>query len=197
MTTLPASGSEPRSAADSAHPRSEAFERLHPGVRRWIWQRGWRELRDAQEAATAPILAGDVDVLIDAATASGKTEAAFLPICSVLADAPADERGIGAVYISPLKALINDQWSRLEELCELLEIPVHRWHGDVTAARKQRVLNDPRGVLLITPESLEALFALRGTKIRGLFGSLRYVVIDELHLLVGSRIQLSPVLGPV
>jgi ATP-dependent helicase Lhr and Lhr-like helicase len=187
MTTLPVSGSEPHSAADTDRPRSEAFERLHPDVRRWIWQRGWRELRDAQEAAITPILAGDVDVLISAATASGKTEAAFLPICSVLTGIPAAGPGIGVVYVSPLKALINDQWSRLEELCELLEIPVHRWHGDVAGARKQRVLNDPRGVLLITPESLEALFALRGTKIRGLFGTLRYVVIDELHSFIGTE----------
>lgn len=186
MTTSPASGSEPPST-ETRRSRSTAFEQLHPDIRRWIWQQRWRELRDAQEAAVAPVLAGDVDVLISAATASGKTEAAFLPICSTLAGTPAVEPGIRAVYVSPLKALINDQHGRLGELCDLLDIPVHRWHGDVAAPRKQRVLNDPGGILLITPESLEALFVLRGTKIRGLFGPLQYVVIDELHSFIGTE----------
>src|SRR4051794_24412463 len=111
MTTSQASGSEPRAGS-----RSTAFDRLHPDVRRWIWQRGWHELHPAQEAAVDPVLAGE-DVLISAATASGKTEAAFLPICSTLATDPASEPGVRAVYISPLKALINDQYGRLEELC--------------------------------------------------------------------------------
>ncbi|MDN3351453.1 DEAD/DEAH box helicase [Actinomadura sp. DC4] len=177
MTTSQVSGSEPASAA---------FGRLHPDVRRWIWQRGWRELHPAQEAAVEPVLAGE-DVLISAATASGKTEAAFLPICSGLAATPADGPGIQAVYIGPLKALINDQQGRLDSLCELLGIPVHPWHGDVAAAAKQRVLKRPGGILLITPESLEALFVVRATKIFGLFGALRHVVVDELHSFIGTE----------
>jgi len=88
MTTSPVSGSDP----------SRAFDRLHPGVQRWIWEQGWRDLRDAQEAAVAPLSAGDSDVLISAATASGKTEAAFLPICSVLASA-GPSPGISALYV--------------------------------------------------------------------------------------------------
>lgn len=189
MTTSPASGSEPVApgSEDPNSGRSTAFERLHPDVRRWIWQRGWRELRDAQETAIPAILAGDTDVIISAATASGKTEAAFLPICSNLVNTRAGEPGIRAVYVSPLKALINDQYDRLDELCELLNIPVHRWHGDVAGSSKRRVLDDPTGVLLITPESLEALFVLRGTRIRGLFGALRYVVIDEMHSFIGTE----------
>lgn len=175
MTTSPASGSE-----------SGAFDLLHVEVRRWIWQQNWRELRDAQEAAVAPILAGDTDVIISAATASGKTEAAFLPICSALVTERAPEgSGISALYISPLKALINDQYRRLEELCEHLDLPVHRWHGDVPASRKRRVLDRPDGILLITPESLEALFVTRGTKVASLFRGLRYVVVDELHSFLG------------
>jgi ATP-dependent Lhr-like helicase len=189
MMTSPASGSEP-SAQEDARPsgsRSTAFDKLHPDIQRWIWQRRWRELRDAQEAAVAPILDGDTDVIISAATASGKTEAAFLPICSSLATAPTTDQGIRAVYISPLKALINDQYNRLDDLCDLLHIPVHRWHGDVAGSRKHRVLNEPDGILLITPESLEALFVLRGTQIGRLFGTLRYVVIDELHSFIGAE----------
>ena len=50
---------------------------------------------------------------------------------------------------------------------ERLEVPVHRWHGDVSSSHKRQVLSDPAGILLITPESLEALFVLRGTAIAG------------------------------
>ncbi|MCW2882128.1 MAG: hypothetical protein JWQ95_6228 [Sphaerisporangium sp.] len=174
MTTSPPSG-------------SEAFERLHPKVQRWIWQQDWPELRPAQEAAVAPVLAGDTDVIIAAATASGKTEAAFLPICSALLDEPPATAGFTAIYISPLKALINDQYGRLDELCEHLEIPVARWHGDVGAHLKSKLIDRPGGILLITPESLEALFVMRGWKMRDLSGALRYVVIDELHSFIGTE----------
>ncbi len=161
-----------------------SFQALHPKVQRWIWQQGWTELRDAQEAACQPILEGRRDVLLAAATASGKTEAAFLPICSALAGQSATS--VQALYLSPLKALINDQFLRLELLCQDLEIPVHRWHGDVPEAQKRRVLQQPAGLLLITPEALEALFVLRGTQLPGLFGGLRYCVVDELHSFLGS-----------
>ncbi|MBC6457067.1 DEAD/DEAH box helicase [Actinomadura sp. HBU206391] len=118
--------------------------------------------------------------------ATRKTEAAFLPICSALADAEATN-GFGAVYIGPLKALINDQFGRLEELCEQLEIPVHRWHGDVDASRKARLVRQPSGILLITPESLEALFVNRGTRMPTMFRGVRHIVIDELHSFIGTE----------
>lgn len=102
----------------------------------------------------------DQDVIIAAATAAGKTEAAFLPILTNLLQ---DIETPGAVlYISPLKALINDQWDRLARLCDELELPVIAWHGDISASRKHRFLKSPEGILLITPESLEALFVNRG-----------------------------------
>ncbi|WP_244181020.1 DEAD/DEAH box helicase [Amycolatopsis pretoriensis] len=150
-----------------------------------MWQQGWSELRDVQDAAIPAILSGDTDVLIGAATAAGKTEAAFLPICSKLADHSGP--GIQALYVGPLKALINDQFRRTEELCEALEIRTHRWHGDVAGTRKQALLRDPSGILLITPESLEAMFVLRGTQIARLFAALQYVVVDELHSFLGTE----------
>ncbi|RMR24870.1 DEAD/DEAH box helicase [Pseudomonas amygdali pv. ulmi] len=150
-----------------------------------MWSQGWTSLRDAQEWAIPALIDADRDVIIAASTAAGKTEAAFLPILTHLlnnTDAP------GAVlYISPLKALINDQWDRLTRLCEHLEIPVVGWHGDVSASRKHRFLKSPSGVLLITPESLEALFVNRGSALAGLFQPLRYIVIDELHAFIGSE----------
>jgi ATP-dependent helicase Lhr and Lhr-like helicase len=173
------------SGSDEAAQPSSAFSQLHEGVRRWIYDRGWRELRDLQELAIPPILAGAEDVILSAATASGKTEAAFFPICSRIAGET--RQGICALYVGPLKALINDQWRRLDDLCERLEIPVNRWHGDVASNKKRAFLDDPRGVLLITPESLEALFVIHGPRIGRMFGALSYVVVDELHAFIGAE----------
>lgn len=157
-------------------------------MQRWVYEQGWTSLHDAQERAIAPVLAGDRDVIIAAATAAGKTEAAFLPICSSIAataDAPT-AGGVEVLYVSPLKALINDQYDRLDLICERAGVPVHRWHGDVASSAKHKVLRDPRGVLLITPESLEALFVRRGSEVRRVLESLRYVVVDELHAFIGT-----------
>jgi ATP-dependent Lhr-like helicase len=181
MTTWPPSNSE----NEPRNQTSVGFDRLHHHIQRWVWDQGWTELRDIQERAISPILDGGRDVIIAAATAGGKTEAAFLPICSRVVEQP---RGsVRALYISPLKALINDQFDRLDRLCERLEIPVHRWHGDVSSSHKRQVLADPAGILLITPESLEALFVLRGTAIAKLFANLDFVVVDELHSFIGTE----------
>ena len=133
-----------------------------------------------------PVLVdADQDVIIAAATAAGKTEAAFLPILTNLLNRN-DPPG-SVLYISPLKALINDQWGRLSQLCEQLEVPVVAWHGDISSSRKHRFLKSSEGVLLITPESLEALFVNRGSSLGGVFQNLRYIVVDELHAFIGSE----------
>jgi ATP-dependent Lhr-like helicase len=164
---------------------SSSFELLDERIRRWIWAAGWSELRDAQELAIPAILAGDHDVIVAAATAAGKTEAAMLPILTNLLRAN-DTLGL-AIYISPLKALINDQFGRLEPLCESLEIPVWPWHGDISSSSKAKFLRRPSGVLLITPESLEAFLCNRGFSAPKLFSNLRYLIIDELHAFIGSE----------
>jgi ATP-dependent Lhr-like helicase len=181
MTTWPPSGSE----TDPGGHASAGFRRLHEQVQRWVWDQGWTDLRDIQERAIDPVLSGGRDVIIAAATAGGKTEAAFLPICSRVVEQSTGS--VRALYVSPLKALINDQFDRLDRLCERLEIPVHRWHGDVSSSHKRQVLSDPAGILLITPESLEALFVLRGTAISKLLGKLEFVVVDELHSFIGAE----------
>jgi ATP-dependent Lhr-like helicase len=174
----------------SAHSASDetagsGFDLLDRGVQRWVWQRGWKDLHDVQNRAIPPILAGERDVLIGAATAAGKTEAAFLPICSRLVSDPTPGPGVKVLYLSPLKALINDQFRRVDQLCDGLGIPTHRWHGDVASSKKTAMLRNPDGILLTTPESLEAMFARRGTRIPLLFRGLRYVVVDELHSFLG------------
>ena len=175
------------SASNGPDAASRAFELLAEPVRRWVYDQGWQTLRDAQEAAIPVLLAGTADVIIAAATAAGKTEAAFLPICSRLESDPARAPGARVLYVAPLKALINDQYDRLSGLCERLEIPVHRWHGDVPASKKSAFLKRPDGILLITPESLEALFVIRGSAVAGLLAALQYVVVDELHAFLGTE----------
>ena len=174
------------SPPSSSDPTSSSFATLHPKVQRWVWAQDWPALREVQERAIPFVAAGRRDVIIAAATASGKTEAAFLPICSALLTEEAGP-GIRALYVSPLKALINDQHRRLDDLCERLEVPVHRWHGDVAGSAKAKVLAKPDGILLITPESLEALFVLRGPKVARIFATLGWVVIDEMHSFIGGE----------
>jgi ATP-dependent helicase Lhr and Lhr-like helicase len=180
MSSLPSASSSPPAA-------SQAFDLLAEPVRRWVYDQGWQTLRDAQEAAIPVLLDGAEDVIIAAATAAGKTEAAFLPICSRLATDPPPAPGVRVLYVAPLKALINDQFGRLSGLCEQLDIPVHRWHGDVPASKKSAVLKKPGGILLITPESLEALFVVRGPAVATLLAGVQYIVVDELHAFLGTE----------
>ena len=173
----------PASASDR---QSQAFDLLAEPIRRWIWQKGWTSLRDIQERAIPYLIDGNEDLIITAATAGGKTEAAFLPLIS-RAYTTATGEGFDLVYVGPLRALINDQFRRLEDLCEALDMPVHPWHGDVSQAVKTRARKNPRGILLITPESLEAMFVLRGTEVPRLFADTQAIVIDELHALLDSE----------
>ena len=157
------------------------FLLLDERIQRWIWSRGWTQLRAVQERAIPALLAGHHDVILAAATSAGKTEAAFFPMLTRLLHSE-DERRINSGFvlsISPLKALINDQEQRLQDICAPLDLPVLGWHGDVPASRKQRFLSNPSGVLIITPESLEALFVTRGTAITALAGLVRHIVMDK------------------
>ena len=163
---------------------SGSFNLLEERIQRFIWAEGWESLRDAQEAAIPLILKADRDVIVAAATAAGKTEAAFLPaLTHLLQSAPP---GL-IVYISPLKALINDQFGRLDRLCDQLAVPVWPWHGDVSATTKTKFLAKRQGVLLITPESLEALLCNRGTSVSAAFERLKFFVVDELHAFIGAE----------
>ena len=170
----------------SSSERSVAFDLLAEPVQRWIWNKGWDSLRDIQERTIPALLNTDEDLIIAASTASGKTEAAFLPLISSVLGDPG-QGGFDLVYVGPLRALINDQFARLEDLCERIDLPVYPWHGDIAQAVKSRARKNPSGILLITPESLEALFVLRGHMIPMLFRSTRAIVIDELHALLDNE----------
>ena len=162
------------------------FTRYAPFIQDYIYQSGWQALRSVQNAAAEAIFNTDDNVLLTASTASGKTEAAFFPILTLLDEDP--PHSVGVLYIAPLKALINDQFGRLSELCEEAGIQVTRWHGDVSHAQKRRLLRKPSGILQITPESLESLMINKHMEIPSLLGDLRFIVIDEVHsLLRGDR----------
>ncbi|MCI8441951.1 MAG: DEAD/DEAH box helicase [Provencibacterium sp.] len=162
------------------------FERYAPFVQEYIYRNGWESLRAIQVAAANAIFYSDEHLLLTASTASGKTEAAFFPIITLFSeDMPSS---VGCLYIGPLKALINDQFMRLDDLCAEAGIPVWHWHGDVAQGHKEKLMKHPSGILQITPESLEAMLLHKHAAIPKLFGDLRFVVIDEVHsLLRGDR----------
>lgn len=159
-------------------------ELLDISVRKWINQQRWTGLRDIQTQAVEPVLSQKTDIIISASTAAGKTEAFFLPAISSII---ASDGGFGILYISPLKALINDQYRRLEELCELAEVDLVPWHGDASASKKKKAKRTPSGIILITPESLESLLISDSEWVRRAFAELKYIVIDEFHAFIGNE----------
>ena len=162
------------------------FSRYSPAIQRYIYSEGWSKLRAIQAAAGDAIFNSDANVLLSASTASGKTEAAFFPIITLLQENP--PATVGCLYIAPLKALINDQFMRLNDICRECDVDVWHWHGDVSQEQKKKLLRRPSGILQITPESLEAMLLHRHSQIPSLFGDLRFVVIDEIHsFLRGDR----------
>lgn len=162
-----------------------SFDRLAPFIQEYIYTHGWTELRQVQIEASRVIFDTDAHLLVAAGTASGKTEAAFLPVLTLLHQNPSST--IGVLYIGPIKALINDQFERLNNLLKEADIPVWAWHGDVSQNHKRRLLKNPHGVLQITPESLESLLINQHAELVRLFGDLRFVIIDEIHAFMGSE----------
>jgi ATP-dependent Lhr-like helicase len=183
--SLPPSRSDSSPAGDERSAVPAAFSLLHRTIQEQLYQMRWTNLRSIQVEAIRSILTSDEDLIITAATAGGKTEAAFLPILSSIY--PSKSEGIRAVYVGPLKALINDQFRRLEDLCSRAEIEVHRWHGDVSVSAKRNLLKNPGGVLLITPESIESLFINKAAYLPSLFHGLRFIVVDEMHSFIGTE----------
>ena len=171
-----------------------SFDLLSEPIRKFIRDKGWEQLRPIQNAAISKILGSDENFILASRTASGKTEAAFLPILSKV---NFNDSGVQVLYISPLIALINDQFYRVEELCKNLDVTVTKWHGEANKTLKDRLIKQPTGIVLITPESLEAMFVNKPFNVRQLFSNLKYVVIDEIHSFIGTDrgIQLKSLLS--
>lgn len=160
-----------------------SFDLLSEPIRKFIRYKGWEQLRPIQNAAISKILGSDENFILASRTASGKTEAAFLPILSKV---NFNDSGVQVLYISPLIALINDQFYRVEELCKNLDVTVTKWHGEANKTLKDRLIKQPTGIVLITPESLEAMFVNKPFNVKQLFSNLKYVVIDEIHSFIGT-----------
>lgn len=160
------------------------FERFPDFIREFIYSHSWKSLRPVQIAAARTLFTTDHNLLLTSSTASGKTEAAFFPIITDIWERPPGS--VGVLYIAPLRSLINDQFARIDELLTNTGIKVTHWHGDVAASHKRKLLENPTGILQITPESLESMLLNRSNDILRLFWDLRYVIIDEIHTLTGS-----------
>lgn len=159
-----------------------SFNLLSEPIRRYVRNKRWEELRPIQAAAINHIIKTDYNYVLASRTASGKTEAAFLPI---LSKADFNKLGVQVLYISPLIALINDQFYRVADLCKNLEISVTKWHGEANRSVKTKLIKNPNGIVLITPESIEAMFTNAPYNVSTLFGNLNYIVIDEIHSFLG------------
>src|SRR6185437_5525932 len=160
-----------------------AYALLSEPIRKYVRDKRWESLRPIQTAAIIKIITTDENYILASKTASGKTEAAFLPILSRV---NFNNSGVKVLYISPLIALINDQFFRVDELCKYLDIRVTKWHGEANKTLKNHLIKDPGGIVLITPESLEAMFVNKLYQVKHLFASLEYIVIDEIHSFIGT-----------
>lgn len=160
------------------------FSRFAPLLQSAIVARlGWSSLRPVQEEAGAAILDGKNAVVL-APTAGGKTEASMFPALSILLEHP--PVAVGAIYLAPIKALLNNQAERLGMYTEMVGLDRFLWHGDVEAARRKVFLKEPAALLMTTPESLEVMLASSTVSVQRLFADLRIVVVDEVHALAGT-----------
>ncbi len=163
---------------------SGSFDKLHPIVQHHIVNSlGWRDLRPLQLETIEPILAGE-HVLALAPTAGGKTEAAVFPLLTQILAEP--RPGLSTLYLCPLRALLNNLHVRLEQYAGFCGLRVGLWHGDIGAAARRKIIEDPPEILLTTPESLEAMLLSVRTDHKSLFRNLRTVVIDEVHAFGGD-----------
>jgi ATP-dependent Lhr-like helicase len=157
-------------------------EKLRDDVARFLTTKlGWKKLRGVQDKTLPAILSGE-NTLIIAGTASGKTEAAMMPILSMMLND--SSRSLSCVYFAPLKALINDIQARLDRIFRPFGLEVSHWHGDVSPGDKKTAVKNS-DVLVITPESMEGILTSKRA-ISRLFRNIRFVVIDEVHSFVDS-----------
>ena len=162
-----------------------AFGLLDERIQRWIWSEGWTDLRPFQEECIRQVLSCTDDILVAAPTAAGKTEAVVLPAVSLALKNFLD--GVRILYIVPLKALANDLERRIDSLSAATGLPVHKWHGDESYAKKKAVRENPAGLLVITPESVQALLMRHPDAVRRMLRGTEVVIVDEVHAYLGTE----------
>ena len=163
---------------------TDSYSLLNRDLKKYIYEKGWTSLTKIQDAAIKQIYKTDNNLILAAPTASGKTEAAFLPAISKSEDL---DKSLRILYISPLIALINDQFKRITELCKDLSINVTSWHSESSVAKKENLIKNPSGILLITPESLEAMMVSDKRRAEILFKDLDFIIVDEIHGFLDSN----------
>ena len=157
---------------------------LAPGITHHVVNTlGWPDLRPLQHQAITPIRSGR-DALLVAPTAGGKTEAAMFPLLSEMVEAR--WAGMSVLYVTPLRALLNNLYPRLTTYADWIGRRVGLWHGDVGDGERRRMLAEPPDVLLTTPESIEAMLVSRRVDHAALFADVRSVVVDEMHAFAGD-----------
>lgn len=155
-----------------------SYDLLSRDMREFIYKKGWPSLTKIQDAAIKQMYKCENNLILAAPTASGKTEAAFLPAISKAEDI---KNKLKILYISPLIALINDQFERITDMCKDLDIRVTSWHSEASVSRKDKLVENPSGILLITPESLEAMFVSDKKRAEVLLKDIEYIIVDEIH----------------
>ena len=164
---------------------SDLFADLPWFLQEYVHNNRWTSFRNIQLDTYEAFRRTEGHILISAGTSSGKTEAAMFPIiASVYGQC---QESISVLYIGPLKALIDDQFERIEPILRDSGIKITGWHGDISQYRKNKTVKDPSGILQITPESLQNIVTNRRDDLERLFGDLRYVVIDEVHAFMNSE----------
>ena len=161
-----------------------AFDLLVKPVRRLIELKEFSKPTEPQEKVIPSILEGK-NVLLISPTATGKTEAAFLPVLSMLLQGQQGTPGIKVLYITPLRALNRDMLERLEWWCNKLDIKLAVRHGDTETKERVRQSRMPPEILITTPETLQAV--LSGWIMRQHLQQVRWVIIDEVHELADSK----------
>lgn len=157
---------------------TNAFYLLNRDMKKFVYENGWQSLTKIQTAAIKQIYKTDNNLILAAPTASGKTEAAFLPAISKADDL---DKSLKILYISPLIALINDQFKRVLDICKGLDIRVTSWHSEASVSQKEKLVANPSGIMLITPESLEAMLVSDKARAKVLFKDLDFIIVDEIH----------------
>jgi len=161
-----------------------AFARFPASLQQAIVSRlGWPALRPVQDLAGEAVLDGK-NCLVLAPTAGGKTEASLFPVLAGLTTQPTSS--VGALYIAPIKALLNNQEDRLGLYTEMVGLRRFLWHGDIPQNERKKFLREPTELLMTTPESLEVMLISARVPVEALFQDLRYVVIDEVHAMAGT-----------
>jgi ATP-dependent Lhr-like helicase len=157
-----------------------------------IKQKGFLSPTLPQKKAIPKILDGK-NILLIAPTATGKTEAAVLPILNMLIQMPRRRPGIKVLYVTPLRALNRDILERLQWWCNNLDVKLSVRHGDTSKRERVTQARSPPDMLITTPETLQAI--LPGRLMRRHLQQVKCVVVDEVHEMAdnkrGSQLSLA------